>query len=216
MSLQYDPAKAVEALTANDPTLGSLIAAAGPLRIVVRGDRTTFDVLLRSIIYQQLSDRAASTIYGRVVDLVENGGTNRAAGLMAQTDDALRGAGMSFAKIRAARDLAEKELAGELLPHRALEGMSDDEIVDRLTEIRGVGPWTVHMLLIFHLGRPDVLPTTDLGVKKGFMYTYGMDALPSPETLAAQGELWRPYRSVASWYLWRAVDMNTGVAPPAL
>ncbi len=97
-----------------------------------------------------------------------------------------------------------------------MQAMSDEEVVERLTRVHGVGPWTAQMLLIFHLGRPDVLPITDLGVRKGFMLTYGMDAMPSGDDLLARAQRWKPYRSIASWYLWRAVDLNSGTAPPEL
>lgn len=216
MPLTYDPDEAVALLCANDAVMKKLIEFAGPLRIEIRSNRSIFDVLLRAIIYQQLSDRAAGTIYGRVEGLLANGAASPPARLLEQSVEALRAAGMSHAKIRAARDLAAKTVAGELPSLHTLATMSDDEVVDKLVTVRGIGPWTVHMLLIFHLGRPDVLPTTDLGVKKGFMYTYGGEELPSPDTLTAQGELWRPFRSVASWYLWRAVDLKTGTAPPAI
>ena len=155
--------------------------------------------------------RAAGTIYSRVVQVAQT-----PADFLQTEPEALRAAGLSAAKTRAAVDLAMRTVSGELPTLEKLKKMSDDEIVDHLTVVRGVGPWTVQMLLIFHLGRPDVLPVTDLGVKKGFMFTYGMDELPSPETLLAQGERWRPYRSVAAWYMWRAVDLKTGTPPPAL
>ncbi|HEX7071509.1 MAG TPA: hypothetical protein VF190_11915 [Rhodothermales bacterium] len=216
MALLYDPDEAITYLSGNDRVLGALIEAAGPFRLEIRSNRSVFEVLLRSIVYQQLSDRAAGTIYRRLMDAIADGSSPSPERLLQTPADSLRAAGLSQAKIRASQDLASKTLAGDLPSLSALKKMTDEEIVDRLTIVRGIGPWTVHMLLIFHLGRPDVLPTTDLGVKKGFMLTYGIPELPSPDTLLDHGELWRPFRSVASWYLWRAVDLQTGTPPPAI
>ena len=123
-------------------------------------------------------------------------------------DDALRGAGMSRAKVAAVKDLALKTLEGVVPPRRKLNRMDDDEIVSQLVQVRGIGEWTVQMMLIFQLGRPDVLPVNDLGVRKGFMLTYDTGDMPHPAELQAYGQRWRPYRSVAGWYLWRALDQK--------
>lgn len=216
MALQYEASAALAHLVRQDDRMAELIDTAGAFAINVRPDRSVFEALFRSIIFQQLSDRAAATIYGRVHALLGADRPPTPDRVLARDDEALRGAGMSYAKIRAARDLAEKTKAGLLPPLDEIKSMSDEEVIDALTVVRGIGPWTVQMLLIFHLGRPDVLPLTDLGVRKGFMFTYETDELPTHEMLAAHGERWRPYRSVASWYLWRAVALNTGTAPPAL
>lgn len=211
----YDAADALSHLRTNDPELGRLIEAAGPLQIKIRPNRSVFEVLLRSIVYQQLSDRAASTIYARLGAAL-GGPSPTPSRLLDLDEEVLRGAGLSRGKIRAARDLAQRTLAGELPDRNQMQAMSDEEVVERLTRVHGVGPWTAQMLLIFHLGRPDVLPITDLGVRKGFMLTYGMDAMPSGDDLLARAQRWKPYRSIASWYLWRAVDLNSGTAPPEL
>ncbi len=126
--------------------------------------------------------------------------------LLVLPDDALRGAGLSRNKLAAARDLADKTLDGTVPPLDVLHALPDDEIQRRLCAVRGIGRWTVEMLLIFNMGRPDVLPSTDLGVRKGFQLVTGTEELPAPRALDAHGERWRPYRSVASWYLWRLVD----------
>jgi len=135
------------------------------------------------------------------------GGEVHPEGLLALGDDALRGAGLSRGKMLALRDLAERTLAGTVPTLAQLDAMSDDAIVESLVQVRGIGRWTAEMLLIFRLGRPDVLPATDYGVRNGFMLTYGRRSLPSPEELARHGEKWRPHRTAASWYLWRAADL---------
>jgi DNA-3-methyladenine glycosylase II len=199
----YDPAEAAAALAAADPVLGAWIARYGPCALAPQG-MAPFPYLLRAVTFQQLAWKAASTIHGRVLALTGDPPTPEA--LLALPDDALRGAGLSRNKLAAARDLAEKTQAGLVPPLDALHALPDEALVERLTAVRGVGPWTVEMLLIFNLGRPDVLPVTDLGVRKGFSVLYGGDGLPSPAALRAHGERWRPWRSVASWYLWRAAD----------
>lgn len=216
MTLEYDGDEAVAHLAQSDLQMGALIANAGAFSLRPRSDATVFEALLRSIVYQQLSDRAASTIYRRVLALLEPATRPTPELVLGYDAAALRAAGMSFAKIRAAHDLAEKTISRQIPSREDLDAMTDEEVVEALTIVRGIGPWTVQMLLIFYLGRPDVLPVTDLGVRKGFMFTYGCGELPTPDELIAQGEKWRPFRSVASWYLWRAVTLNTGVAPPTI
>lgn len=209
MAFSYDPQQAATALAGADVELGRLIERVGPCTLAPRPMDSPFEALMRSIVYQQLSGKAAGTIYGRVRQLFPGDGPPRPEHVRALSDEALRGAGLSRAKLAAVRDLAEKTLAGIVPPLEVLRSLPDDEIVARLTQVRGVGPWTVEMLLIFWMGRPDVLPVTDLGVRKGFMQTYGHDNLPTVEELRSHGERWRPFRSVASWYLWRAVDLKT-------
>lgn len=184
--------------------MARLIAQVGPLGLQRRAFPSTFEALLRSIVYQQLSGKAAATIYGRVVERL--GGRVEPEALLARPEDELRGAGLSRPKLRAAQDLAARVLDGTVPPLQALETMPDEEVVAHVTQVRGVGVWTAQMLLIFTLGRPDVLPLGDLGVRKGFQVAYGLDGLPAPEQLLSQAEAWRPYRSAASWYLWRAAD----------
>ena len=190
--LTYDSQKAMRILCKNDRTLGQLIQQAGPITIDSPKRLNPFDALLRSIIYQQLSGKAAATIHKRV---------------LAMDDQMLRNAGMSRAKVAAANDLAQKIINGLIPPGPRLREMSDADIVENLTQVRGVGEWTVQMFLMFQLGRPDVLPTKDLGVRKGFMLTYGLDELPAEKDLTVYCERWRPYRSVGSCYMWRAVEL---------
>lgn len=206
MPLPYDPAVALEALQA-DPPLARLIEQVGPFELELRSMISPFQALMSSIIYQQLSGKAAATIQRRVHALFPGDAPPDPDEILAVPEEALRGAGMSRAKVAAVKDLAAKALDGVVPARLALGAMDNDEIITRLTTVRGIGRWTVEMLLIFYLGRPDVLPVTDLGVRKGFMIAYGLDALPKPTELARYGERWHPYRSVASWYLWRANDL---------
>ncbi|MEM9996669.1 MAG: DNA-3-methyladenine glycosylase [Bacteroidota bacterium] len=199
--MNYDAATTY--LADADPMMGQLIAHVGSCRLEVRGLADPFAALLRSIVFQQISTKAAATIHSRVQALFPDA-TPTAEALLDLDDETLRGAGLSRPKQRAARSLAERVLDGTVPTAEAIERLPDNEVIARLTQVRGIGPWTVQMLLIFDLGRPDVLPTTDLGVQRGAMNAYGLDALPSPKDLAAMGAPWQPYRSVASWYLWRA------------
>lgn len=207
-TLQYDPETATRHLAASDLTLGRLIERVGPMRMRRSPYKTPFDALLRSIVYQQLSGKAAGTIHRRVLDLFprRRPGPER---LLALSDARLRGAGLSGNKARAVRDLAAKTLDGTVPSARRIVAMDDEDIVERLVKVRGIGRWTVEMLLIFDLGRPDVLPVDDLGVRKGYALTYRRRELPAPSTMLRRGRLWRPYRSVASWYLWRATETIT-------
>jgi 3-methyladenine DNA glycosylase/8-oxoguanine DNA glycosylase len=165
-----------------------------------------FDALAESIAYQQLSGKAAATIFGRVRALYPKRKWLDPEQLLATPDETLRAAGLSRAKTASLKDLAAKTIDGTVPTGRALIRMSDDEIVTRLTAVRGIGRWTVEMLLLFDLGRPDVWPVDDYGVRKGFAKTFGRRQLPTPKQLMKFGEKWRPYRSVAAWYFWRALD----------
>jgi len=165
-----------------------------------------FDALAESIAYQQLSGKAAATIFGRVRALYPKRKWLDPEQLLATPDETLRAAGLSRAKTAALKDLAAKTIDGTVPTGRALIRMSDDEIITRLTAVRGIGRWTVEMLLLFDLGRPDVWPVDDYGVRKGFAKTFGRRQLPTPKQLMKFGEKWRPYRSVAAWYFWRALD----------
>jgi len=206
----FDAGAAVAALRRSDPALGRAIDTFGPFAMSRQAMRTPFEALLRAIVYQQLSGRAAGAIHARVLALFE-GGRPSARALAAMSDDALRATGLSRAKTAAARDLAEKTLARVVPGGRALRGMSDDEIVARLVQVRGVGRWTVEMLLMSHLARPDILPATDLGIRRGFARLQGLEALPGPAALVAHGQRCRPWRTVASCYLWRTADLTAGI-----
>ncbi|HYP53136.1 MAG TPA: hypothetical protein VEQ42_06325, partial [Pyrinomonadaceae bacterium] len=158
-----------------------------------------------NIVYQQLHGTAAAAIHGRVLALF--GGRLRPEDVLGARDEVLRGAGLSGAKLAALRDLAAKTADGTVPTLARLRRMPDEEIIGRLTQVRGLGRWTAEMLLIFSLGRPDVLPVGDFAVRKGFALAWGLKESPKPKELTEYGERWRPYRSVASWYLWRAVEL---------
>ncbi|HEX8789619.1 MAG TPA: methylated-DNA--[protein]-cysteine S-methyltransferase [Polyangiaceae bacterium] len=206
LGARIDPAAAAAHLSSADERLARLVAQVGPPRIRKERTKSTFEALAESIVYQQLAGAAAATIYGRLSALFPLG---RLAPehLLGLKDGALRGAGISRPKMLALRDLAQKTLDGTVPAIEKLHGMSDDVIVERLSQVRGIGRWTVEMLLIFRLGRPDVLPVADFGVRHGFKVAYGRRSMPSPKDLARWGERWRPHRTAASWYMWRAVDL---------
>ena len=206
----FDTSAAVAALREADPALGRAIDTFGPFAMRRQAMRTPFEALLRAIVYQQLSGRAAGAIHARVLALFE-GGQPTPRALATMSEERLRQAGLSRAKAAAARDLAEKTIARVVPGGRALRGMPDDEVVARLVQVRGVGLWTVEMLLMSHLARPDVLPATDLGIRRGFARIQSLEELPEPADLLAYGERWRPWRTVASWYLWRAADLTAGI-----
>lgn len=195
-----------------DPVLANVIRAAGKFTHVPNAEHTPFHALARAIAHQQLNGIAAETIFGRFCALYATGPGGVAlleAKLVLDTpDDKLRSVGLSFAKIAGIKDLARKTLEGVVPPYEILHTLEDDEIIERLTQVRGIGRWTVEMLLMFRLGRPDVLPIDDYGVRNGFRLAYGLRGMPTPRALAEFGERWAPYRSVAAWYLWRAVDLH--------
>jgi 3-methyladenine DNA glycosylase/8-oxoguanine DNA glycosylase len=202
-----DHAEAVTHLTIADPKLGLLIERVGPCRMQVRSSLSIFESLFRSIIYQQLAGSAASAILGRVQRLFSEDGFPTPEQVLQAPEELLRSAGLSRNKMLALKDLAQKTADG-LVPTRAqAKRLTDGELIERLIPIRGVGVWTVEMLLIFGLGRPDILPVTDYGVRKGFQLTFKTRELPKAKQLLRRGERWRPYRSVASWYLWRALEL---------
>jgi DNA-3-methyladenine glycosylase II len=209
--------KAATHLAKIDPVLGKVIAAAGPVTLVPDIERTPFYSLLRAIAHQQLSGRAAETIMGRFHALFPSIPHPTPEQVLAVEDLMLRQVGFSRPKIKYIKDLAAQTLAGIVPTHDELLEVADEELIERLTKIKGIGRWTVEMLLIFKLGRMDVLPIYDLGIQKGFMLTYGKRKMPKPETILKYGERWRPYRTIASWYLWRAVDLaklRIPAAPP--
>lgn len=209
MSLSYDPAVAIAALSKADKKLAAVIRRSGEFTMKPDPLTNPFTALAKAITYQQLSGKAAATIFGRVQALAPARGNGLdPAAILALPIEKLRAAGCSNAKCLALKDLAAKWLDGTVPTLAKLKKMPDDEIVARLTEVRGIGPWSVEMLLIFRLGRPDVLPVTDLGVRKGYMLMHGHDELPHPKSLVEKCEHWRPFRSVASWYMWRATELN--------
>ena len=201
-------AQAIAHLRAADPVLGKWIAQAGPCSLTRERAGTHFAAVARSIIYQQLSGSAAATIHGRFAALV--GGDAQAPdphSVLALHEDALRGCGLSTAKQRAIRDLATHVVDGRL-PLDALDTMADEAVIDALVPVRGIGPWTAQMFLMFRLGRPDVLPVLDLGVRKGAQRIYRTRTLPDAARLTRLARNWRPWASVASWYCWRVLDLE--------
>jgi len=183
-----------------------LIREHGDCRLVADPRRSPFESLVRAVAHQQLNGTAAESILGRFRALFPGKRFPGPADLAAISDEALRGAGFSRAKIAALRDIAEKTVAGVVPSSRAIARMTDDEIIARLTQVRGVGRWTVEMMLIFKLGRADVWPVDDFGVRNGYRIAYDLPALPSAKELHLLGERWRPHRTTAAWYLWRAAD----------
>jgi DNA-3-methyladenine glycosylase II len=218
--LPFDPAAALEHLRASDAKLGALIDRAGAFTLRIDPLPSPFASLLESILYQQLHGKAAAAIHRRVRE--HFGGDPLPQQLLDTPEETLRAAGVSVNKIKALRDLAARTLDGTVPTHDAILAMTDAEIVERLTSVRGIGPWTVHMLLIFRMGRPDVLPVADYGVRKGFALTFqrvpktrplAAADLPKAEVLLRRARRWVPFRSVASWYLWRACDLYKDTAP---
>jgi DNA-3-methyladenine glycosylase II len=206
--LPFDVAEALAHLRASDPKLGALIERAGEFTLRLAQSRSGAPSPFESLRESRVRE--------------DDGGDPAPQQLLDTPDEALRAAGVSFNKIKALKDLAARTLDGTVPTHAAIKKMTDAEIVERLTEVRGIGPWTVEMMLIFRLGRPDVLPVTDYGVRKGFALTFlrvpktrPLDAkdLPKPEVLLKRGKRWAPFRSVASWYLWRACDLAKNTAP---
>jgi DNA-3-methyladenine glycosylase II len=227
-SPRYDAAKAISDLSAADPKLGKLIERAGPFTMRVASAQSPFEALVESIIYQQLHGKAAATIHRRLLESFAPVLTLEAAGtgahpspqhLLDCPNEQLRAAGLSKNKMLALRDLAAKTIDGTVPTLIQIRRMSDEAIIEHLTQVRGIGRWTVEMLLIFRLGRPNVLPVDDYGVRKGFALTFGklkptdkvtpMD-LPKPDVMIRRAKKWQPWCSVVSWYLWRACDLASG------
>lgn len=202
----YDPDEGVRYLSRVDPAMGRLIKLAGEFALPIRKLHNPFEALARNIIFQQLHGRAAAAIHERVLALF---GKKRLypQDILQASDEQLRSAGLSGSKLIALKDLAAKTLDGTVPTLARLRRMEDEEIIEHLTQVRGIGRWTVEMLLIFRLGRPDVLPVGDLAVLKGFALVYGRKELPKPKELLHYGERWRPFRTIASWYLWRVHEL---------
>ena len=193
-------------LAGTDPRFAELIARSRHYEIKILPAINPFDALAESIAYQQLSGKAAATIWKRVRALFPRRKHLDPKLVLATPDEKFRAAGLSRSKIAALKDLAAKTIDGTVPSSRALARMTDEEIIARLTSVRGIGRWTAEMLLLFDLGRLDVWPVADYGVRKGFAKTFGRRKLPTPKQLTKFGEKWRPYRSVAAWYFWRALD----------
>ncbi|GGH03439.1 DNA-3-methyladenine glycosylase family protein [Silvibacterium dinghuense] len=219
---RYDIVQACRELAEADPKLGELIARAGPYTLRVKSQHSPFEALLESIIYQQLHGKAAAAILKRLITWFGEYHPTPEQ-ILAAPEEALRGCGLSAGKLLALRDLAAKTIDGTVPTLTQIRRLSDEEILARLTSVRGIGPWTVEMLLIFRLGRSDVFPVSDYGVRKGFALTFKrlpkskpFDAsmLAKPAEMLRRGERWRPWRSVASWYLWRACDLAGSASPP--
>ena len=205
LALPFDHVKAHDHLSQADKRLGRLIADIGEFAFKLDECDSVYESLLEAITHQSISGKAAVTIFARIKALGANGQCPTPAEILNARPQILRDAGLSFAKVAAMKDLAQKTIDGVVPSLEAAHKMSDEELVERLISVRGIGAWTVEMFLIFRLGRPDVLPIHDYGVQKGFAILYRKKAIPKPRELAAFGERWRPYRTVASWYMWRAV-----------
>jgi 3-methyladenine DNA glycosylase/8-oxoguanine DNA glycosylase len=205
--LTYDPELACRHLSQVDPRLAQFMSRIGPFTMRPEPTQSLFAALMRSIVYQQLTGKAAATILGRVTRTCSPRKFPTPAQVLAISPERLREAGLSTAKTAAVRDLAAKTLDGTVPSMAQIRRMPDEEIIQRLTLIRGIGRWTVEMLLLFRLGRPDVFPVLDLGVRKGFGLVFQRGRLPDPPVMLRRGERWRPYRSVASWYLWRVLEL---------
>ena len=199
--------QAGDELSAADAKLARVITAVGPCTMIPRVEGSHFDHLTRNIVFQQLSGAAAGTIHGRFVERCGNGTSPTPEQLLRHDEATLRACGLSTAKVAAIRDLA-LHVSDNRLPLDNIENMDDQSIIDALVHVRGIGVWTAQMFLMFRLGRPDVLPVLDLGVRKGAQRIYRMRKLPEAERLEKVARAWRPWRSVASWYCWRVLDLD--------
>jgi 3-methyladenine DNA glycosylase/8-oxoguanine DNA glycosylase len=205
--LQFEPTAALKHLRAADSALAEVIDRVGSFAIELHPLGSLFEAMLRSIIYQQLHAKAAASIHARVLAVLERHDGITPAAVLAASDAELLGAGLSRAKLAAIRDLAAKCAIGIVPTISEAHTLTDDELVARLTEVRGIGPWTVHMLLIFTLGRPDVMPTGDFAIRLAFKKLYRKRLDPKPDVILKHARRWQPFRSVASWYLWRSLEL---------
>mgnify|MGYP001183822619 FL=1 len=204
-----DAVRAIRHLKKVDPDLSRFICRIGPCELKPDKSRTIYASLVRSIVYQQLTGKVAAIIFGRFLDLFPGRKFPEPERVLRMPFERLRGVGLSNQKASYIRNIAQAARDGIVPDSRRANGMSDDELVEQLTSIKGVGRWTVEMLLIFRLGRPDVLPATDYGVQKGFALAKRLADLPKPKELLAAGERWAPHRTTAAWYLWRTADTAT-------
>jgi DNA-3-methyladenine glycosylase II len=203
----FDHAEAVAHLRQSDPALAPILDQAGPFAMELKKARSVFAALAEAIVYQQLSNKAAATIFGRLCAHFPRGSTGLTPErLLALSDARIRGAGISRPKLKSLRDLARRSAAGEVPTLAAARRMADAAIVERLVAVHGIGPWSAEMFLMFYLGRPDVLPLDDYSLRKAYATAFRKHALPSRESLQKAGEKWRPYRTVASWYLWQTLN----------
>lgn len=204
--VSFDHEQAAAELASRDARLAKLIAKTPPFQLDQTPFESPYEALLEAIAYQSISGKAAAKIYERIQALGANGRCPTPLEILATPKRRLRTAGLSNAKAAAMKDLAQKTIEGVVPTLEQARAMSDEELVERLIGVRGIGAWTVEMFLIFRLGRPDVLPIHDYGVQKGFALTYGKRKIPKPKELLKFGERWRPYRTIASWYMWRAIE----------
>jgi 3-methyladenine DNA glycosylase/8-oxoguanine DNA glycosylase len=207
ISLPFDHVQAHAHLSGLDKRLARLIEKTGKFDFNLDDCDSVYESLLEAITHQSISGKAAAKIFSRIKALGTEGQCPTPQQILAASDRTLREAGLSYAKVAAMKDLAQKTIDGVVPTIEQAHTLSDEELVARLISVRGIGAWTVEMFLMFRLGRPDVLPIHDYGVQKGFALTYGKKFMPKPRELTAFGERWRPYRTVASWYMWRAVDL---------
>jgi DNA-3-methyladenine glycosylase II len=205
-NVPFNLVEAMNWLAERDEHLKRLMDETQAFELEFEEAQSPYEALLESVAYQSISGKAAATIFGRVKALSGNGRAPTPQQMLKLRTPVLRKAGLSGAKILAMKDLARKTLAGIVPALEQAHAMSDEELVERLVSVRGIGVWSVEMFLIFRLGRPDVLPIHDLGVRKGWAVTYGKKHMPSPRELLAFGERWRPYRTLASWYMWRSFE----------
>ncbi len=207
IALPFDHELAIATLSKGDKRLAHLIEKVGEFAFELDERASPYESLLEAIVYQSISGKAAAKIFSRIQTLGANGICPTPAEILKTNSQTLRTAGLSHAKIAAMKDLAQKTIEGLVPTLEEAHQLSDQELVDRLISVRGIGAWTVEMFLIFRLGRPDVLPIHDYGVQKGFAITYRKRFIPKPKELAKFGERWKPYRTVASWFMWRAVQL---------
>jgi DNA-3-methyladenine glycosylase II len=206
-SFGFEPAEAIAHLRTADPALTQIIDAAGPFAMELKKARSVFAALAEAIVYQQLSNTAAATIFGRLCSHFPRGSVGLTADrLLTLSDTRIRGAGISRPKLKSLRDLARRTAAGKVPTLAAAHRMSDAEIVERLIAVHGIGRWSAEMFLMFYLGRPDVLPLDDYSLRKAYATAFRKRDLPSRDMLEKHGEKWRPYRTVASWYLWETLN----------
>ena len=205
----FDTEDALTHLAASSVRMQRMLERVGPFHMQVRATPSVFAALAEAVVYQQLHGKAAATIFDRVCKLYPRSSKSiTAQGLMRIDDESLRGAGLSRNKLLALRDLAQKSIAREIPTIAQVAKLDNETIIEQLTAVRGIGRWTVEMLLMFRLGRPDILPVDDFGIRKGYALTFGKKEMPAPRELARYGERWAPYRTAASWYFWQRANLG--------
>lgn len=206
--LPYDPKKAIRHIKKTDATLANVIDLIGPFQLKTESIGNPFRALVRAIVGQQLSTKAAAGIYNRLVALYGADKSLIAENVANTPEIELREVGLSWAKVRALKDLSEKTIKKMIPTRQKMNHMNNAQLIEALTQVSGIGPWTVEMILIFSLGRADVMPATDLGIRKGFQIVYRRQKLPEPKQILNFSKKWQPYRTIASWYLWRVTDQS--------